>query len=170
MQSIHIPKLGPRYWFALCLASTSARRVRAIASIRPTSASLRGSALSLPMPTSLSSASTPRNVSHQQKRGLRQHAIDERVALRAAALEFRGRKAGGIDLPPELRFQRDQQLQHLAQQQTPADQHHIDVALRGVGPFCYGTITECRFQLRRKRHPCLPQPRLASERLSGESD
>lgn len=85
-----------------------ARRVRAIACMRRTSASLRGSGLICPIRARLSSAARLKDVSYQWQDGLCEHAVDEGVSLGATTLELRRSVAGGIDFAAELGFQRDQ--------------------------------------------------------------
>src|SRR5882724_3576743 len=148
----------------------SASRVRAIPNIRTTSLSLRGSALSWPLRTRLSSAARPRNVPDQRNRRLREDAIHERIALRSPALELGLGEQRRIDLPPKLRFHWHDQLKYLAQRQILADEHQVDVALCLVRALGYRSINKCNVQFWRERVQCLLHHRLHAECLARERD
>lgn len=112
------------------IGQTSTRQV----SRRRTSASLRGSALSWPMRTRLSSAGWDKVLSDQRQNGLGEDAIDEGVRLGKPIGIFFRSIAIRVDLAHQLRFRRQEEGQDLAQGQIVANQQEVYIAAHRVAP------------------------------------
>src|SRR5659263_219025 len=117
-------------------------------SMRRTSDTLHGSALSWPMRNKLSSAGRLMAISYQSHRGLREDPVDKRIRFCAAPVKFGGRVTNWIDFAPELSLQWNQQLQHAPQQQVFADQHHVNITYRRITLLGHGTKKPCVAQCR----------------------
>lgn len=81
-------------------------------------------------------------ISCQSQCGLRQDAVDKRIGFCTTPVKLGGGVTHRVDLAPELLLQRQQQLQHAAQLQILAHQHHVDITLRRLALLGHGTKSQ----------------------------